>query len=563
MTSTGGLEQTVAVKVLRPDLLHDSAARRRIRTEGRLLSRLNHPCIVMFYDLIVLNGRIALVTEYVPGADLNECRSMENPLGYRALLHALASTAEALSMALNAPDQDGEPMGLMHRDIKPTNIRIGQHGQARIVDFGIARSDQGDQTTRSVTDLVVGSLAYMAPERFDERGALPASDVFGLGCCLYEGLLGEPFYGGGLLREISQLALDEGHFGRFLEQRLRELPSAVPRSIRELLTESLHHDPQKRPESLAVAGECERLADQIAGDNLRMWARKRSWPEDIGESGELTGQSLSEEPLPEPGETMAHLYAGAQVVEQAPETGVVAPPPLPKGGGEEQQVSTPLALDSSGEMGLDDRSFQGAGPPRLGWLVVTSAVTAALMVLGAIIGVNVLASRTIPVDETSVPPGQAPTLAAPPLEETPPPKEGTEQDAQPITEPPPVEDEKAPRKPSKRAKVPETPKPVKPEGDDSTADAQVDDTEPNEVVVPAARTEQALIPVASDSDVVTELRRGESRFPLPASVNWGTYQIWADFGGGLQMDQVISLRPGDQPVVRCKKTKKACAYSIE
>ena len=262
--SSGGLEHEVAIKLLHPDLLHKETARDRMRAEGRMLSRLTHPSIVTCYALTVLASRIALVTEFVPGADLSVCCKMTPALPPRALLQVIGKVSEALDLALNATAPSGQPMDLIHRDIKPGNIRVGQHGQPFLLDFGIARSDTMERNVQTAADLVVGSLLYMAPERFGPRGASGASDVFGLGCCMYEGLVGKPFYGASSLRDISRLANDAGHYRRFLEQRMVELSDSVPAALKSLIVECLQHNPDQRLTAAALG--------QSVSVSLTSWA---------------------------------------------------------------------------------------------------------------------------------------------------------------------------------------------------------------------------------------------------------------------------------------------------
>ncbi|MBN2800628.1 MAG: serine/threonine protein kinase, partial [Deltaproteobacteria bacterium] len=171
MTTTGGLTQVVAVKMLRSGLAPASQSVERLRDEGRMLARLQHPVVLGVHDMTVMEGRVALVTEYVEGQDLDACFTGEAPLPSRALLQVIGQVADALYSAWEA-------LCLVHRDIKPSNIRLGTHGQVKLLDFGIARSEQGDREAHTATNMMVGSLPYMAPERFATADIQPAADVF-------------------------------------------------------------------------------------------------------------------------------------------------------------------------------------------------------------------------------------------------------------------------------------------------------------------------------------------------------------------------------------------------
>ncbi|MCA9568440.1 MAG: serine/threonine protein kinase [Myxococcales bacterium] len=291
MRSPGGLETRVAVKVLRADIdLHGSAVQ-RLRDEGRILARLNHPAILNVHDLVTLDGRLALVTELVEGADLS---SMIGEMPPRALLEALGQVAGALAAAAGAEGPDGRSLQLVHRDVKPSNIRVDRHGRAKLLDFGIARFDASDREVRTASDLVVGSVPYMAPERFVQREVLPSSDVFSLGCCLYEGLFGRRLYGTAKVAEISALAYEDGAYADLLAERLQGVD--LHPVVLGLLVDLVAVDPSHRPTAAAAADRFEEAADQLDGPSLRMFCQHREWPEDTRLDGALEGSTLDERP---------------------------------------------------------------------------------------------------------------------------------------------------------------------------------------------------------------------------------------------------------------------------
>ncbi|HHO51504.1 MAG TPA: serine/threonine protein kinase, partial [Deltaproteobacteria bacterium] len=187
MRSRGGLQTVVAVKVTHPNVILLDDAVTRLRDEGLLLARIQHPVVVRALDLLQIQGRLALVTEYVPGADLTRFVQGPDPIPPRALVAVIGRVASALHAAWSAPGPDGAPLRIVHRDIKPSNIRIGRHGEVRLLDFGIARF-QGSARESTTSGVLIGSMPYLAPERLTGCQTLPPADVFGLGCCLYEGL---------------------------------------------------------------------------------------------------------------------------------------------------------------------------------------------------------------------------------------------------------------------------------------------------------------------------------------------------------------------------------------
>lgn len=291
MRSGSGLETLVALKVLRPGADPASGAMRRLRDEGRLLARLAHPAIPRVLDLVRLDNALALVTELVEGQDLAE---LPGTLPPRPLTEAIGAVAGALAAAHGAT-ADGTPLGLVHRDVKPTNVRIGRHGETKLLDFGIAWSRAPDREASTASDLIVGSLRHMAPERFLERRVRPAWDVFGLGTTLYEVAAGRRLLPDGM-REASTLAVDAARYQGHLEERL----VAAPETLRPLLRDLLAWEPSARPAASDVERRCEEVAERLPGPGLRPWARQREWPPPREIDGALVGRTLVEDPLPDP-----------------------------------------------------------------------------------------------------------------------------------------------------------------------------------------------------------------------------------------------------------------------
>lgn len=288
MRSPGGLQTSVAVKLLRSDLDLKGDAVLRLRDEGRLLAHLNHPAILKVFDLVTLQGRLALITELVDGADL---AVFSGNIPARAVVQAMGQVAGALHAAYHATGPSG-PLNLVHRDVKPSNTRLERHGQAKLLDFGIARFDATDREVRTASDMVVGSVPYMAPERFIERIVHPSSDVFSVGCTLYEGITGKRFYGSNQVAKVTGLALHPERFTLVLRERIDSLQ--VPDSVREFVATMLAYDPDERPPASEVADRLEELADTMGGPTLRMWCRDRDWPPPPSLDGPLEGQVLEE-----------------------------------------------------------------------------------------------------------------------------------------------------------------------------------------------------------------------------------------------------------------------------
>ncbi|WP_253830399.1 WD40 repeat domain-containing serine/threonine protein kinase [Prauserella aidingensis] len=178
-----GTGRTVAVKLLAESADEHHAA--RLRREAELAARLADPHIVEVYDTGTDDGRRYVAMRLVEGTDLRRLLA-RGPLEARRVLHLLGQVAAALDSAHAA--------GVVHRDVKPSNILVGPDDDAHLTDFGIARQPSSDDTRLTRTGNYVGSLDYIAPEQLRGRDVTGAADVYSLACVLYECLTGKvPF----------------------------------------------------------------------------------------------------------------------------------------------------------------------------------------------------------------------------------------------------------------------------------------------------------------------------------------------------------------------------------
>ena len=180
----GKLDRPVALKLLRPEFYVQPVVRSRFEAEARLSARLSHPNVVSVFDSGESDGVPYIVMERLPGLTLAD-RLSEGPLPESEVRHIGTEVLAALSTAHAA--------GILHRDIKPANVLATGDGHWKVADFGIAKAlevDLGDATT----GVVLGTPAYLAPERVLGSPATVASDVFSVGVILYEALAGRrPF----------------------------------------------------------------------------------------------------------------------------------------------------------------------------------------------------------------------------------------------------------------------------------------------------------------------------------------------------------------------------------
>lgn len=174
--------QEVAVKVLRDELAGDALYRRRFEREARIASEVSHEHIVPVVDFGEASGRLYIASRYVAAEPLSVRIEGQGTLAVDESIRIVRAMAGALR-ALNE-------RGLVHRDVKPANILVTAAGVAVLTDFGLARSVA--ETVLTKTGVAVGTVDYLAPELIRGEPATHASDVYALGCVLYECLAGAP-----------------------------------------------------------------------------------------------------------------------------------------------------------------------------------------------------------------------------------------------------------------------------------------------------------------------------------------------------------------------------------
>lgn len=326
----------VAVKVLQQGLDARGQAVERLRDEARLLHLLDHPNILEVHDLIGVSGRVALMTEYLEGQDVEDLLLPPHTLPMSAGMQVMAKVATALQAAYTTMGPRGEPLRLLHRDIKPGNIRLGPDGSVKVLDFGIAKASGVTREAKTQATSVVGSFAYMAPERFRPREAgTPRGDVYSIAAVLFEVLsAGRMLYEGYELRDLFSLAMMPTERMAVVDRQLGTL--AVPPDVRDLLRECVVEAPEERPDLVTLASRLEDLSFDTPGLMLPAWAAERVWPPAPSEQGDLSGKNLPYQSL------------GVQSRRRVTKHGAPTPPPV---------ASLPLAPHS--------KSFSSAETIRL------------------------------------------------------------------------------------------------------------------------------------------------------------------------------------------------------
>jgi serine/threonine protein kinase/tetratricopeptide (TPR) repeat protein len=237
------LGREVAVKVVSERLTNDSNALARLEREARAVASLSHPNIVALYDIGSANGVAFIVMELLEGESLNQCIAAGG-LPWSRALEIAASIADALASA--------HGKGVVHRDLKPANIFVTREGHTKVLDFGLAKHDpfRTDALTAALTrpgetepGIVLGTVAYMSPEQAKGEPADQRSDIFSLGCVLYEMLAGRRAFDGGTAPETLAAILRDD------PPDLAGTGDRFPSSIGVLVRRCLEKKPEQRFQS--------------------------------------------------------------------------------------------------------------------------------------------------------------------------------------------------------------------------------------------------------------------------------------------------------------------------
>jgi len=224
------LNRKVAVKVLRQQFVHDEEFIRRFRREGQSAAALSHPNVVSIYDVGQEDDIHYIVMEYVEGHNLNEIIVERAPLQIEEAVHIAQQICEALDHA--------HTNHIIHRDIKPHNILIGNNGRVKVTDFGIARAVTSSTITH--TGSVVGSVHYFSPEHAKGVNTGEKSDLYSLGIVLYQMLTAQlPFFG------ESPISIALKHLQDDFEEP-RVANSHIPQSVENIILKSMRKNPNER-----------------------------------------------------------------------------------------------------------------------------------------------------------------------------------------------------------------------------------------------------------------------------------------------------------------------------
>ena len=274
-----GFEKLFVVKRILPHLADDARFRQMLIAEARLASKLSHANICQVYELGETDGQLYIVMEYLEGITvlplLRRASKETTLLDFGFVAGVIQQTCDALNYAHELNDRGGEPLGIVHRDVTPSNVFLTDTGVVKVLDFGIAKVKNASANTQTGT--VKGKYAYMAPEQLRGVDLDKRADVFALGVVLYEMIA---------LRRLFQRKTDYLTFRAVMEQPIpdiRRYRPDVPEALVFLLARALDRDPANRPDSARQFGTA--VLDAIAP--VRGWTQ--------GEIGDFVRANFAEE----------------------------------------------------------------------------------------------------------------------------------------------------------------------------------------------------------------------------------------------------------------------------
>jgi serine/threonine-protein kinase len=237
------LRRYVALKLLSASFRKTRDMQERFLREARAAGAIQHANIVTVYDLGEAEGQLFIAMELIEGRDLSDMIALRDPL---ALERKLDITIEVL-----AGLQFAHQRGVIHRDVKPSNVRVMPDGRVKIMDFGIARLQKADATGSGA---IVGTPTYMAPEQITNGAITPATDVFSVGCMLYELLCYQrPFEAESVHGVLYQVLTTE-------PRPLRTVAPSIPAALERVVAKAMNKVPHERYES---AGQMMSTLQQI------------------------------------------------------------------------------------------------------------------------------------------------------------------------------------------------------------------------------------------------------------------------------------------------------------
>jgi serine/threonine-protein kinase len=294
LEGAAGFEKLFVVKRILPHLADDARFRQMLISEAQIAAKMAHANICHVYELGETAGQLYIVMEYLEGVTmlplLRRASKQQAPLEFGFIAAVVTQTCDALHYAHELKDRDGEMLGLVHRDVTPSNIFLTESGVAKVLDFGIAKARGASAKTED--GAVKGKYAYMAPEQLRGGAIDRRVDLFALGVVMYEMVA---------LRRLFQRKTDYLTFRAVMEQPIpdiRRYRADIPDALANVLVRALDREPATRFESARQLGNA--MLDALNAAGLRPWTQgdigdfvKANFADEIGKRSQQVKSAVS------------------------------------------------------------------------------------------------------------------------------------------------------------------------------------------------------------------------------------------------------------------------------
>jgi serine/threonine protein kinase len=231
------LDRPVALKLVEPEVARDPVIRERLRREARMVAALDHPNVVPLYEAGEKDGTVYIVTRWVEGTELGTLIQSRGPMEPGRAARTAAQIAAALEVA--------HEKGLVHRDVKPSNVILTSEDHVYLTDFGLAKR-AGTAAGLTGVNQMLGTVDYVAPEGIEGSEPDARGDVYSLGCVLFETLTGEPPFAGqkgGMAKMWAHVNAEP--------PSVRETRPDVPPALEDVIRRAMAKAPDARPTAAA------------------------------------------------------------------------------------------------------------------------------------------------------------------------------------------------------------------------------------------------------------------------------------------------------------------------
>lgn len=311
LEGAAGFEKLYVVKRILPHLADDVRFRQMLIAEAQIAAKMSHANICQVYELGEIQGQLFIAMEYLEGVTmlplLRRASKAQKPLDYGFVAGVIQQVCDALHYAHELKDRNGESLGLIHRDVTPSNVFVTESGVVKILDFGIAKA-KGASSSKTEDGAVKGKYAYMAPEQLRGGQMDRRADVFAVGVVLYEMLA---------LRRLFQRKTDYLTFRAVMEQPIadiRRYRPDIPDALAGVVTRVLDRDPNKRyatARQLATA-----LLDAVSSVKIRPWTQgeisdfvRAKFAADLAKRSQQVADAVNRRSGPTPQRTSMPLIA--------------------------------------------------------------------------------------------------------------------------------------------------------------------------------------------------------------------------------------------------------------